>query len=106
IAHQGVAVAMVEFRNAVVPSAVPEIAPYPAGLNDCVAGLKWLAANHEPLGIDPGRIVVSGESGGGNLTLATGLRLLRDGDIGLAKGLYALCPYIAGTWPLPENPSS
>ena len=40
------------------------------------------------------------------MTLATGLKLLRDGDIGLVRGLYALCPYIAGRWPLPENPSS
>ena len=38
--------------------------------------------------------------------MATGLRLLKDGDIGLVRGLYALCPYIAGRWPLPENPSS
>jgi acetyl esterase/lipase len=106
IAAQGVAVAMVDFRNALVPSSVPEVAPYPAGLNDCVSGVKWVAANHAELGIDPARIIVAGESGGGNLTLATGLRLKRDGDLGLIKGLYALCPYIAGTWPLKENPSS
>ena len=56
--------------------------------------------------IDTSRIIVSGESGGGNLTLATGLRLLREGSIGLIQGLYALCPYIAGIWPLEENPSS
>jgi acetyl esterase len=42
----------------------------------------------------------------GNLTLATGLKLLKDGDIGFIRGLYALCPYIAGEWPLPQNPSS
>jgi acetyl esterase/lipase len=24
----------------------------------------------------------------------------------LIRGLYALCPYIAGQWPTPENPSS
>jgi acetyl esterase/lipase len=106
IAAQGVAVAMVDFRNALSPSSVAEVAPYPAGLNDCVSGLKWVAANHSDLGIDPARIIVAGESGGGNLTLATGLRLLRDGDIALIQGLYALCPYIAGQWPLPENPSS
>jgi acetyl esterase/lipase len=106
LAAQGVAVAMVDFRNALVPSSAPEVAPFPAGLNDCVSGVKWLAAHHRELGIDPNRIVVSGESGGGNLTLATGLRLKRDGDLGLIRGLYALCPYIAGHWPTPESPSS
>ena len=100
IAAQGVAVAMVDFRNALTPSSVDEVAPFPAGLNDCVSGLHWLIANASDLGIDPDRIVIAGESGGGNLTLATGLKLKRDGDIGLIKGLYALCPYIAGRWPL------
>ena len=106
IAARGVAVAMVEFRNSLTPSALPEVAPYPAGLNDCVSGLKWVASQAEELGIDPGRIIVAGESGGGNLTLATGLRLKQEGSLELIQGLYALCPYIAGSWPLPENPSS
>ena len=53
-----------------------------------------------------GRLIVAGESGGGNLTLATGMKLLKEGDISLIQGLYALCPYIAGAWPLPQNPSS
>jgi acetyl esterase len=106
IAAQGVAVAMVDFRNSLVTSTADEVAPFPAGLNDCVSGLEWVAENHSLLGIDPDRIVVAGESGGGNLTLATGLRLKRDGDLGLISGLYALCPYIAGIWPTPESPSS
>jgi acetyl esterase/lipase len=106
IAANGVAAAMVDFRNSLQPSSVPEIAPFPAGLNDCVSGLKWVIANAGRLGVDPERIVVAGESGGGNLTLATALQLLRDGDVGLVKGLYALCPYLAGRWPLPEHPSS
>jgi acetyl esterase len=106
IAANGVAVAMVDFRNALSPSSVPEVAPFPAGLNDCVSGLKWVHANSAALKIDPTRIVVAGESGGGNLTLATGLKLKRDGDLGLIKGLYALCPYIAGAWPQAQYPSS
>jgi acetyl esterase/lipase len=106
IAANGVAVVMVDFRNCVVPSSVPEVEPFPAGLNDCVSGLKWVVANASQLNIDPTRIVVAGESGGGNLTLATGLKLKQDDELGLIKGLYALCPYIAGEWPLPENPSS
>jgi acetyl esterase len=99
-------VAMVDFRNALVASSVPEVAPFPAGLNDCVSGLKWVHANSAALNIDPTRIIVAGESGGGNLTLATGLKLKRDGDLGLIKGLYALCPYIAGEWPQSQYPSS
>ena len=106
IAACGVAVAMVDFRNCLSPSSAPEVAPFPAGLNDCVSGLKWVLANAGELGIDADHVIVAGESGGGNLTLATGLKLLRDGDIGLIRGLYALCPYIAGRWPHPECPSS
>ena len=106
IAAQGVAVAMVDFRNALRASTAPEVAPFPAGLNDCVSGLKWLHANAAAMNIDPERIVVAGESGGGNLTLATGLKLKRDGDIGLVRGLYAFCPYISGQWPSPKYPSS
>ena len=87
IAANGVAVAMVDFRNSLTPSSVPEVAPFPAGLNDCVSGLKWVHANKDALNIDPSRIVIAGESGGGNLTLATGLKLKREGQLGLIKGL-------------------
>jgi acetyl esterase len=106
IARQGVAVAMVDFRNCLLPSSVPEVAPYPAGLNDCVSGLKWLHFECASLRIDAGRIIVAGESGGGNLTLATGMKLLREREVGFIQGLYALCPYIAGQWPSAETPSS
>jgi acetyl esterase/lipase len=106
IANQGVAVAMVEFRNCMAPSSVPEVEPFPAGLNDCVSGVKWVHAHADELGIHVNHLIVAGESGGGNLTLATGLKLRRDGDLGLIRGLYAMCPYIAGSWPQDRFPSS
>lgn len=106
IAAEGVAVAMVDFRNCLVPSSAPQVEPFPAGLNDCVSGVKWLHQAAGELGIDRAHIVVAGESGGGNLTLATGLKLKQDGDQGLIRGLYALCPYIAGHWPQQRYPSS
>jgi acetyl esterase/lipase len=106
IAANGVTVVMVDFRNSLAPSSVPEVAPYPAGLNDCISGLKWTLANAAALNIDPENVVIAGESGGGNLTLAAGLKLKRDGEIHLIKGLYALCPYIAGQWPQDIYPSS
>lgn len=106
IAAQGVAVAMIDFRNAVEPSSLPEVAPFPAGLNDCLSGLSWVRANADTLNIDAQRVIVAGESGGGNLTLATGLALKRAGALASVKGLYALCPYVAGQWPQPHYPSS
>ena len=106
IATNGVAVAMVDFRNALNASSAPEVAPFPAGLNDCVSGVRWLHANADKLGIDADRIIVAGESGGGNLTIATGLKLKQDGDLDIVSGLYPLCPYIAGQWPRDDLPSS
>lgn len=106
LAAKGVAVVMIDFRNAVVPSSVPNVAPFPAGLNDCVAGLEWVHANFEELAIDPTHVVIAGESGGGNLTLATGLSLKKGGALHLVKGLYALCPCLIGQWPDDRYPSS
>ncbi|MBI1187615.1 MAG: alpha/beta hydrolase fold domain-containing protein [Alphaproteobacteria bacterium] len=106
IAARGVAVVMVDFRNALRPSSAEEVAPFPAGLNDCVSGFRWLRAHADAMNIDPDRIVIAGESGGGNLAIATVMTLKQAGDLDKVKGLYALCPYIAGQWPLPHNPSS
>ncbi len=106
LASYGVAVTMVEFRNSISPGRVPEIAPYPAGLNDCLSGLSWLHDNATRFGIDTERIVIAGESGGGNLALACAMALKRRGGLSTLKGIYALCPYIAGRWPDERYPSS
>lgn len=99
LAAYGLAVALVEFRNSVGENALDEVAPFPAGLNDCVSGLKWTVEHAAEYGVDPSRIVIAGESGGGNLALATTLCLKRSGELDLLKGVYALCPYINGIWP-------
>lgn len=41
--------------------------PYPAALDDCVAATRWLAGAAVGLGADPARLVVAGDSAGGNL---------------------------------------
>ena len=106
IAARGVAVAMVDFRNSVHADSASEVAPFPAGLNDCASGLKWVSENAAALRVDPKRIILAGESGGGNLALALGMKLKQENALPLIRGIYALCPYIAGEWPLPQNPSS
>ncbi|MDY0912230.1 alpha/beta hydrolase [Rathayibacter festucae] len=49
--------------------------PYP--VEDCYAGLVWVAAHADELGIDPERLVIAGQSAGGGLAAGTAL-LARD----------------------------
>ena len=98
LAQLDVTVVMVDFRNSVLPSSVPEIASFPGGLNDCISGFKWTAENSESLRIDPDRILIAGDSGGGNLAITSSLRLLAEGASPKPSGLYVICPYLAGDY--------
>lgn len=42
--------------------------PYPTGHTDCFTVLKWVYENAEAIGADKNKIVISGDSAGGNLT--------------------------------------
>ena len=44
-------------------------AKWPAQIHDAKAALRWMRANSERLGIDAGKIAVSGNSAGGHLSL-------------------------------------
>lgn len=48
--------------------------PFPAPIEDCYAGLKWLSGHANELGVEPSRVAIGGASGGGGL--AAGLALL------------------------------
>jgi len=56
----------VEYRMA-------RVAPAPAGVEDALCALRFVAAQSKNYGIDTNKIVVSGESAGGHLALAVGM---------------------------------
>ena len=65
-ARHSMIAAVVEYRLA------PEH-PYPAAVEDCAAGLAWLVAHADELGMDRDRIGVGGASAGGGLAAALAL---------------------------------
>ncbi|MER8185215.1 alpha/beta hydrolase [Kitasatospora sp. NPDC094015] len=66
---------------------------YPGPLEDCYAGLRWVAAHGAGLGLDPERIVIGGKSAGGGLAAALAL-LTRDRGGPRPIGQLLLCPMI------------
>jgi acetyl esterase/lipase len=93
LADAGVVTIGVEFRNG---GGRLGNHPFPAGLNDCAAAVQWAHSERKALGI--GNIVISGESGGGNLSIATTLKAKREGWLEQISGVFALCPYISGAY--------
>ena len=80
--------------------------PFPAGLNDCAESVTWAHKNRSKLGISS--IVITGESGGGNLVLATAIKANKEGWIDAIDGVYSLAPMIIGIYSpeLPPNLAS
>lgn len=94
LALQDTVAIAIDFRNAWGHNGKHR--PFPAGLNDCAAAVRYVAAHKAELGI--GKLVVQGESGGGNLTLATALKANREGWTGDIDGVYACVPAISSAY--------
>lgn len=76
-ADTGAIVVSVDYRMA------PEFRA-PVASDDCLAAVRFLETEGERLGIDPARILVAGDSAGGNLAAVTALRVRDEGGPALA----------------------
>jgi acetyl esterase/lipase len=83
--EMGWTVVNVEYRLA-------RVALAPAAVEDCLCALRFIAAQAKTYNIDTARIVLTGESAGGHLTLTTGM-------IPESSGLARQC---AGATPIPR----
>ena len=77
VSKTGVTLYAMEYR-------LPPEHPYPAPVEDCFAGLKYVSDNAAHLGVDPARIILMGDSAGGGLCAGTAI-LARDRDLAVAK---------------------
>jgi len=100
LAAAGVVVASLDFRQG------PEH-KHPAASADISAGLRWMRAHAQRLGVDPARIGLSGQSSGGHLALLNAIRpgfaayagtppVTPDGTLGATAGNDAVVFVLAG----------
>lgn len=80
--HDGMCRNLCAGIGCVVVSVDYRLAPehrFPAGPDDCLAATRWAAAHAGELGADPTRIMLAGDSAGGNMAAVTALRVRDEG---------------------------
>jgi acetyl esterase len=96
LAHEGeLIVISIDYRLA------PEH-KFPAAVDDAVTAVKWVAANAKQLGIDAARLLVGGDSAGGNLAAVVALAA-RDGDRPKLVGQLLIYPATDFSWTHPSH---
>ena len=107
--HDGMCRNLAAGIGCVVVSVDYRLAPehkFPKGLDDCLKATRWAAAHAAELGADPARIILAGDSAGGNMAAVTALRVRDEGGPMLCGQmlLYPVTDYhIPGTPSYAEN---
>lgn len=67
--------------------------PYPAAFDDCAEVVRWIADFRDVLGVDADRIVVAGDSAGGNLAACVAIAA-REGRVPAIRGQALIYPVL------------
>jgi len=109
--HDGICRNLCAGGGCVVASVDYRLAPetkFPGPVEDCLVATSWCAEHAAELGADPARVLVGGDSAGGNLAAVTALRIRDEGGPKLA-GQLLLYPvtdfHTPGTPSYAENAS-
>ena len=92
--HDGMCRNLAAGIGCVVVSVDYRLAPehkFPAGPDDCLTATRWTAAHAAELGADSARIMLAGDSAGGNMAAVTALRVRDEGGPAL-RGQMLLYP--------------
>jgi acetyl esterase len=103
--HHGACGKLAAWSDCLVLAVDYRLAPehrFPAGLEDCLAAWRWLAANAAALGADPAQLAVGGDSAGGNLAAAVCQALVAGGEPAPAAQLL-IYPSLDLGWQLPSH---
>ena len=98
--HDGFCRAMARHTESVVISVDYRLAPEhraPAAAQDVYAAYCWVVAHADELGIDPARLVIAGDSAGGNLAAVTALQCREQGGP-MPAGQVLIYPVIDPTF--------
>lgn len=96
--HDGMCRNLAAGIGCVVVSVDYRLAPehkFPAGPDDCLAATRWAAENAAALNADPSRILLAGDSAGGNMAAVTAIRVRDEGGPALSGQilLYPVTDY-------------
>ena len=106
-AYDGVCRLIADASGAVVVNVDYRLAPehrFPAQVDDAWSATCWVAENTNEFGADPARVIVAGDSAGGNLAALMALRARDNGgpSVALQMLLYPVVDW-AGTFPSIEE---
>lgn len=102
--HDGFCRAMARHTESVVVSVDYRLAPEhraPAAAQDVFAAFCWSVSHASELGVDPARVLIAGDSAGGNLAAVTALQCREEGGPTLV-GQVLIYPVIDPTFDTPS----